>query len=573
MTRQLFGYCWLAASFATMLVACDARTIEAPRQSAVADDVIWFVDETTERGIDFVHQSGADGRYLLPEIMAGGVALLDVDGDGDLDLYLVQSGGLDEQGEPKPNSGNVLFLNVGDRFQRSSVSGHADRGYGIGVVVGDYDNDADMDIYVTNVGANVLLQNDGSGRFVDVTRESGAGDEGFGTAGTFFDADNDGDLDLFVVNYIAWGIGVERQCQDYGTGVRNYCDPSNYDSPAQDRLFRNNGDGTFTDVTAGAGLTSVTGNGLGTVAADFNQDGLLDLFVANDKTMNQLWINQGQMRFVDESLAWGSGTDDHGIAKAGMGIVTSDMDNDADMDVLVVNIEGETDSFFRNEGDYFVDATARVGLGSTSRRYTRFGVVLADLNNDGVLDLFEANGRVTSTPEPEDVGDVYAEPNVLYQGNAVTPQRFTVVDKAGIGDLVYRTSRGLAVGDINGDGALDLVVANRDASPEVLINLNEGNNSVRIKPVDKNGAVLHALVSGRVGNSQMILTRQVQVAGSYTAAHEPVAHFGLGAETTLAGVQVFWPDGTREYFGDVSASDGVLYLTRGDGNPDPDPGR
>ena len=549
-----------------LLASCDPDSPQrhATEAAETLADVLWFTDEASRWGVDFVHQSGADGRYLLPEIMAGGVALLDVDGDGDLDLYLVQSGGLDELGQVVPNDGNILYLNEGDRFIRSTDSGHADQGYGVGVVVGDYDGDSDMDIYVTNVGANVLLRNDGRGRFVDVTKESGVGDDGFGTAGTFFDADNDGDQDLFLVNYIAWGIGIERQCHDYGTGVRNYCDPGNYDAPAQDRLYRNNGDGTFSDITRRAGLTSVTGNGLGTVSADFNGDGLLDLFVANDKTMNQLWINQGDLRFEDRAVEWGSATDDHGIAKAGMGIVTGDVDNDADLDVLVVNIEGETDSYFRNEGDYFVDATARVGLGSTSRRYTRFGVVLADLDNDGVLDLYEANGRVTYTPEPEDPADVYAEPNVLYRGQEMDLGiRFGVLPQGGLDQDVYQTSRGLALGDLNGDGSLDLIIANRDSRPNVLINQQREHEWVRVVAVDDRGIVPHALISGRPNGSERVLTRQVQMAGSYVAAHEPAAHFGLGSATGLVDVVVLWPDGEREAFGDLQSRGGVLQLVRG----------
>lgn len=555
-----------------LLASCDP---DSPQRDATEapetlTDVLWFTDEASRWGVDFVHQSGADGRYLLPEIMAGGVALLDVDGDGDLDLYLVQSGVLDELGQVEPNDGNILYLNEGHRFIRSTDPGHADQGYGVGVVVGDYDGDRDMDIYVTNVGANVLLRNDGLGRYVDVTEDSGVGDDGFGTAGTFFDADNDGDQDLFLVNYIAWGIGVERQCHDYGTGARNYCDPGNYDAPAQDRLYRNNGDGTFSDITRRAGLTSVTGNGLGTVSADFDGDGLLDLFVANDKTMNQLWINQGDLRFEDRALEWGSATDDHGIAKAGMGVVTGDVDNDADMDVLVVNIEGETDSYFRNEGDYFIDATARVGLGSTSRRYTRFGVVLADLDNDGVLDLYEANGRVTYTPEPEDPADVYAEPNVLYRGQEMDSGiRFEVLPQGGLGQDVFQTSRGLALGDLNGDGSLDLIIANRDSRPNVLINQQREHEWLRIVATDDQGIVPHALISGRLDGSERVLTRQVQMAGSYVAAHEPAAHFGLGSATGLVDVVVLWPDGERESFGDLQSRSGVLQLVRGLGAPVP----
>ena len=352
------------------------------------------------RGIDFRHVPGASERYLMPEIMGGGAALLDVDGDGDLDAYLVQSGQSPVTASSSPAVGNQLFLNEGDgTFVPARESGAEDPGYGMGVTAGDYDNDGDIDLYVTNVGANVLLRNDGNGRFEDVTEFASVGDPGWGTAALFADLDNDDDLDLFVVNYVNWSLGIERDCYDYGTGARNYCDPDNYDAPTHDRLYRNDGDGTFTDVSIEAGLGGVRGNGLGAISADFDRDGRLDVFVANDKTMDRLWLNQGELLFRDEALLWGCAMDDHGVAKAGMGVAAADTDNDGDSELLVVNIEGETDSFFRNEGAYFTDATATVGLATTSRGYTRFGVALADFDNDGRLDLYEANGRVAYSPE------------------------------------------------------------------------------------------------------------------------------------------------------------------------------
>ena len=520
---------------------------------SVNDGRSWFVEAAIERGIDFQHISGAVGGYLLPEIMGGGVALVDVDGDDDLDAYFVQSGTVavlatSAAGDGVAGPANQLYLNRGDGyFDEARASGAGDAGYGMGVTTGDYDNDGDVDLYVTNVGANTLLQNKGDGTFEDVTSLAGVGDTGFSTAATFFDADSDGDLDLFVANYVAWSIGLERDCHDYGTGVRNYCDPGNYEASAQDRLFRNNGDATFTDVTDQAGITAAFGNGLGVVSADFNSDGRADVFVANDKTMNQLWINEGDMKFVDEALLWGCAVDNHGIAKAGMGVASADIDDDGDADLVVVNIEGETDSVYRNEGGYFVDATARTGLGTTSRRYTRFGVALVDFNNDGWLDLYEANGRVTHQLEAE-ARDVFAEPNVLYRGSNAG---FTEI---AIGSLVH-TSRGLAYGDVDNDGGVDMLVMNRDAGAYLLMNQAPNRGQwLRISVLDRNGRHAHgAVVRGTVGTARK--SRTVQTAGSYLAAHDPRVHFGLGTNRDLTNVSVQWPTGELESFGTLAASE------------------
>lgn len=506
---------------------------------------IEFADETSERGIHYVYESGGTPKFRLPEILGGGVALIDVDQDDDLDIYLVQSGSLDATGRKPPN---VLYRNDGDAYFTSTTAGDATRhlGYGMGVAVGDVNADALPDMFVTQLGQNVLLLNVGDGKFEDATARSGFPELGWSTAATFTDLDLDGDLDLWVVDYIEWSEAIEPECYQTMLGSRDYCSPSHYNRPAQDRVFRNDGQGTFTDVTSRAGVLGTKGNGLGVVAADFNGDGLPDVFVANDTSPHHLWLNQGDFQFVDAAATWNCAVDQHGTTRAGMGIVATDLDDDADEDVIVVNITTEPDSVFRNENDYFRDVTALVGLNVVSQRYTRFGLAADDLNNDGWLDVFEANGAVARLSETTS-GDMFAEPNVLYQG---TPSgRFTVVDHAGH----IRTSRGLAVGELTGDGLLDLVVVNRDAALSLLINQSSDQNWLLFDIRDQLGRpAIGSRVSLTLG--ERTVTRTVRRDGSYLASRDPKVHFGLGSATEVSDIVVHWVSGETQRFSRLAAN-------------------
>ena len=537
----------LAIAAAGVHAACSPIDSAAPA---------WFENEAVERGIDFRHVSGADGRYLLPEITGSGAALADVDGDGDLDAYVVQSGSLDRHA---PGQVDRLYINTGDgAFEPGPALPDAD-GYGMGVAAGDYDNDGDVDLYVTNVGPNVLLRNDGDGVFESVAAAAGVDEPGWGASAAFLDFDADGDLDLFLANYIRWREEVELKC--YIAGVRTYCPPQNYAAPAPDVLFRNNGDGTFTDASQEAGLKLKFGNGFGVVGADFDGNGLTDVFVANDMTVNQLWLNQGDLRFVESALQWGCGVDEYGQAKAGMGVAAADIDNDADPDVLVVNLEGQTDSLFLNQGAWFDDATASFGLAPTSRKHTRFGVALADFDNDGHLDIFEANGRVAlaETQEGERrraTDDLFAEPNMLHRG---TPDgRFELVEPAGgVSAPLVHTSRGLALGDVDNDGGLDLLIVNRDAPPYLLMNrVRNRGNWIRFRVIARQGRAAHAAtVSLQIEGQPRY--RDVQPAASYLSSNDPRVHFGLGEAESVVDVTVYWPDGEVETFGDFNAGQTV----------------
>ena len=550
------GRCVLLIAL-SITVACSAeRPADPPRGAGPSP---WFEEVAAARGIRFVHRSGHADRYLLPEIMGGGVALFDMDGDDDLDAYLVQSGNLADVS--KKGEGNRLFRNRGDGTFEDATAGSGAQapGYGMGVAAADYDNDGDVDLYVTNYGPNVLLQNDGSGRFTDVTARAGVGGEGWSASAAFFDYDADGDLDLAVARYIDWSASTEKPCYSL-TGVPDYCSPRNYDAPMSALLFRNNGNGTFTNVTAAAGLMRAVGNGLGVVAADFDGNGHIDLFIANDSTPNHLWMNLGAGRFAERALVNGVALDQDGRAKAGMGVHAADVDRDGDQDVVVVNLDGESDSFYRNESSFFVDDTAAVGLRTVSRRFTRFGMAMVDFDNDGLLDMYQANGRVGLQSERFS-DDPYAEPNLLLRG---TGQKFEPVQpQGGTSPTLIHTSRAAAFGDIDRDGGVDILVSNRDSSPYLLRNIvPQRGHWLSVRVLEEHGRdALGAELTVVVGTQQ--IRADVRAAYSYLASNDPRVHVGLGSATRVDQIRVRWPGvSALESFGPFDA-DRAITLRKG----------
>ena len=531
-----------------------------PATTAGSEDVRpWFREEALERGLVFHHRSGHGERHYFPELMGGGAALFDMDGDGDLDAFLVQSGSLVEEGP----AGHKLFENDGAGHFRdvTEQSGVDVAGYGQGVAAADADGDGDVDLYVTNVGPNVLLRNEGGGRFTDVTADAGVGDPGWGTSAAFFDMDGDGDLDLYVANYVVWSLETELDCKD-PTGQPDYCSPTSYQAPAPDVLFRNEGGGTFRDVTDEVGMVSGFGNGLGVVAADFTGDGRPDVFVANDQTPDQLWVQQDDGTFQDQGETRGVARDPYGGVRAGMGVDFEDVDGDEDLDLIVVHLARETDGFFRNNGRHFVEETTRVGIGMADFMMTRFGVRFVDLDLDGWLDLYVASGRVNKLLEPVSEDDVFAEPNVLMRG--MPDGRWKTVEPTGGTVRSYvRTSRGAAFGDVDGDGAVDVLVVNRDAPAHLFRNVapDRGHGLV-LRLVDRGrdaiGASARLVVDGRPQR------RDVKAGSSYCAASDPRLVFGLGVATGVDEVVVRWIDGSEEVFGPLTS--GTTHtLARGEG--------
>ncbi|MCH8823056.1 MAG: CRTAC1 family protein [Planctomycetes bacterium] len=536
------------------LWACEGEKQSAPVAETLATkSQPWFEEISDRANLKFAHESGHVERNYFPEIMAGGAALFDMDGDGDLDIYLVQSSSLTNP--PEERAPNRLYKNQGDGtfIDVTQGSGADDRGYGMGVATGDYDNDGDVDLYITNVQENVLLANDGTGIFTDVTSQAGVGNTSWSTSAAFVDIDLDGDLDLFVANYVHWNLNDDVACRS-NSGELDYCSPNSYDAPIPDVLYLNNGDGTFTDISLQAGFRSAFGNGLGVVCGDVDGNGLPDIFVANDQMPNQLWINIDGKSFEDQAMLYGCAVDQNGDAKAGMGTTAIDYDDDGDLDLFVVNLQSEPDTLYRNQGSYFTDDTSAVGLGSISQRYTRFGTSITDFDNDGWLDIFTANGRVTSSTDLQgEQQDAYAELNLLLSGDAAG--RFTQVTPAGgTVEKIIKTSRAAVFGDIDNDGSIDILVVNRDAQVSLLHNIAPGKGDwIIFRVVDEhNRDAIGATVQISLG--QRRISREVRSAYSYCAANDPRVHFGLGSISQITEVSVRWIDGTVESFGQFTAN-------------------
>jgi hypothetical protein len=542
---------WALASGALWLIglsACD-RAAEHANQppNDTSSPAPWLREEAQERGLVFQHRSGArPGRYWMPEIMGGGAALADLDNDGDLDAYLVQSGAVDQPAQER--APNQLFENQGQgRFRDVSAgSGAEDRGYGNGVACGDVDGDGDVDLYVTNWGPNALLENRSQGRlvFADVTAERGGGDGGWGTSAAFFDRDLDGDLDLYVCNYLSWSPGTEMPCVNV-LGARDYCSPQNYEAAALDVLYDNQ-NGQLVERGRELGIDRV-GTGLGVLSSDFNGDGWPDLFVANDGLPNLLWRNDGRGAFSNVATETGVAVDADGVPKAGMGVAAADVDGDGQEDLLVVNLNREADSLHLNRGGRFSDATRRAGLALVSRPLTRFGVGFYDFDQDGRLDLFQACGRV-QRQELSLSDDPYAEPNLLFSGQPNL--RFEeVLPRGGTAELLVASSRAAAFGDVDGDGAIDILLVNRDGPAHLLMNrVPQRGAWIGLSCVGANGVdVLGARVNGQIAGQPFV--RHVRAAASYQASNEARIHIGLGSHTGVEELSVTWPDGSVEAFG------------------------
>jgi len=545
--------CWIVGALLLLpsLAGCGRGT--SPDSTTAASGAPWFEDVTAAAGIDFTHVRATQVQYWLPEITSGGVAWIDFDGDRDLDLYFVQGGQLDPSTPPGP--GNVLYENLGNGKFRDVTerAGVGDRHYGMGVGVADYDADGDEDLYVTNVGPNVLYRNRGDGSFEEVTAAAGVAYDGWGSSCAFADYDQDGDLDLFLINYLRWSPQIELECRS-GANVRDYCDPDAYKAPAASKLFRNRGDGTFEDVSETTGIAAALGNGLGVTIGDFNADGRLDYYVANDGNPNRLWIQDANGHFQDQAMVAGCAVDGMGAAEAGMGVATVDIDQDGDLDLMVTNLVNESNTLYVNQNGHFYDGTAQFGLSAPSLSYTGFGLGLADFDHDGHLDAYVCNGRVSSALAPIIPTDPFAEPNQLYRGTA--EKRFVeVLPRGGVEPSLIENSRGSAFADYDADGDVDVVVVNNGGRARLLNNrAGERGRWIRFLVHDRAG---HEALGARVSIKTRRGTqwRSVQRTYSFLASHEPQVHFGLADVDQVESVTVYWLGETQapETFGPFHA--------------------
>ncbi len=588
--RPLFSALLLLTTFACGHdgTGADATTTDAEHpipagaSDVPADVPPWLVDATEAWNVRFTYDAGAGGELLFPEMMGGGIAVFDANEDGRLDLYFISGGPGPNRPSAPGDPVNRLFLQGADgRFSDATAgSGLADPGYGTGVAVGDFDNDGHEDVFVANIGADRLFRGRGDGTFEDVTAAAGIPGGGspevdpdlhWSSSAAFCDIDRDGYLDLYVVGYVIFDRSVE--CTDRA-GRREYCGPDSFEDRV-DTLLHNQGDGTFRDITHEAGIDVVTGAGLGVVCEDLDDDGWVDIYVANDGDPNQLWMNQGDRTFIDDALILGASVNASGLSEAGMGVVAADFDNDGDFDLFLTHLRDETNTFYRNlgAGVGFEDQTARVGLGTASAPYTAFGTAPVDLDLDGDLDLVILNGRVTRGEALTDAlpgpWNDYAEPNLVYRNE---DGRFRLLDlEARAFTEPIEVGRGLATGDLDGDGDLDIAVSNIGSPARLYRAEAPPGRWLLVDAIDPRLGGRRAL-GARVrveaeGRSQV---RTIHGAMSYLSSSDPRAHFGFGPSTGAESgevdeIVVRWPDGLEETF-PATAMNQTIVLRRGEGS-------
>jgi hypothetical protein len=533
---------------------------EAP---STASPIEWFVDATSQTGLDFVHVNGMTGQFYYPEVIAPGVALFDYDNDGDLDVFLVQGGSIDNAGG-KASSGRLYRNDLdirpdGSRIVRftdvTATSGLYTSGYGMGVAAGDYDNDGCIDLYVTALGRNQLFRNQCDGTFKEVGAAAGVNDSGWSVSAAFVDFDRDGWLDLFVGHYLNWDPSLNTPCLGQ-SGQRVYCAPRAY-VPQQSRLYHNNRDGTFTDVTAEAGMAAQFGPALGVATADFNGDGWIDLYVANDGQENQLWINQRNGTFKDLGLVSGSAISELGQAKAGMGVDAGDFDDDGDEDIFVTNLSGEGHDLYVNDGaGGFESRSAAAGLRYPTLPFTGFGTAWLDIDNDGRLDLLTVNGTVQRLDALLRAGDKLPLRQHKQLFRNIGDGRFEdLTPRAGAVFQHLDVGRGAAFGDLDNDGDTDVVVGNNNGPAQVLLNaIGNRNHWIGLRLAARTAAAGHAAGLRDVLGARVAIVRpgeptryrRARADGSYASANDPRVLVGLGASTAPPRVRVTWPDGKVE---------------------------
>jgi hypothetical protein len=571
------------------LVGCTGdrnRVGSSPNQentrSAPAQDE-WFTDRAEATGLDFVHFNGASGQFYYPEILAPGLALFDYDNDGDLDIYVAQGRMLGPEQNPraalapphdsKPLTGRLFrndlqvradgtrVLHFTDVTEQSGINANQ---YGLGVAAADVDNDGWVDLLLTNFGTNQLFHNNGDGTFTDVSTSRGIHSApGIAVSAAFLDYDRDGWLDLYVGYNVDYTLKNDRTCPNM-SGARDYCPPQIYGGRA-DRLYRNLGNGTFADVSAKALIGGKFGPALGVVAADFDGDGWIDIYVANDGEPNLLWINHRDGTFRETALIAGVAMTADGKAEASMGVDAGDFDGDGDEDLVMTELSGQGANLYVNDGSAsFQDASAGSSLGASSLRYTGWGTAWFDFDNDGWLDLLIVNGTIIANEERKNQPFPYDQRKVLFR-NLGNGGFANVTDQAGTAFTLSESGRGAAFGDIDNDGDVDVVVGNDAGRLRLLVNnIGSRNHWLGMRIVGEQGRDMlgaRVVVSRRDGSR---LWRRVRSDGSYGSTNDARVLVGLGRSAEAPKVQVQWPNGRAEAWSDV-AVDRWMTLKEGSG--------
>ena len=502
----------------------------------------------------------------MVETMSGGGGFFDYDDDGDLDIYLLNGAPLPGYDGPRPLT-NVLYRNEEGRFVDVTVeAGLLEPSYSMGSAAADYDNDGDLDLYITSFGPNHLYRNEGDGTFREVTEAAGVGDAGLGTSAAFSDIEGDGDLDLYVANYIEYSLDKPVYCGNRNLGIRTYCHPDNYEG-APDVLYRNEGDGTLSDISVEAGVSLKEGKGLGVIFTDYDEDGDADIYVTNDSVMNYFFRNLGGGRFEETALTLGVGFDEEGRAEGSMGVDAGDYDGDGKLDLFVTNFESESNTLYRNLGDgTYADTTYASGLALPSLPWVGFGTSFFDPDNDSDQDIFVANGHIMDHPSLLSDATSYPQPKQIYEnvgGRYADVSRF-------VGEPFGReqVGRGAAFGDWDDDGDPDLLVMNNNDVPNLLRNETENGNhwtllrlTGRASNRDGIGAVVRVEASGRKQLDEL------RCGYSYLSMNDLRLHFGLGDAGRIDRLEIRWPSGLNQVFSNLPV-DRLMHLREG-GEPEP----
>ena len=517
----------------------DSRAAQAPSPGSAA---VTFEEVTAKAsGITWVHNNARSPERYLPETVGAGCAFFDYDNDGWMDIYLVNSGPSDFFTPTTPLK-NALYRNNRDGTftDVTDKAGVAGGQFGMGVSAGDYDGDGWQDLYVTNYGRNILYRNNGNGTFTDVTEKAGVAAPGWSTCTVWFDYDNDGRLDLFVSSFVFYNKSQNIFCGDNRLNRRYYCIPRVF-KPQASRLFHNNGNGTFTDVSRESGIINSLGKAFGAVATDINNDGLMDLFVANDTVANFLFLNKGGGKFEEIGLAAGVAYSDAGSPRSGMGVDATDYDGDGWQDLFVANIDQELFSLYHNQKDLtFTDEPGEIG--PATRLLSGWGLKFFDYDNDGDPDLFLANGHPDDMVEMQVSRTKYKEPLLMFENTGRTYKNVSAQSGAVFANNY--PARGMTVGDFNNDGALDVLISNNGEPPLLLRNQGGNRNNwigLQLVATKSNPAAVGAMITWQAGG--MKRSHLKTGGGSYLASHDPREILGLGRATKVDSIEIRWPSG------------------------------